>query len=139
MKLSLAVLVFFAAATSLHAQAPADSIYTTVDSVAYYPGGTRAWIRFLSKNLHYPQEAQDNEIQGTVEVKFIVDKQGYISNAVAISGPAALREESVRIIVLSKRWEPATVKGIAVKAYTRQSLTFRLEVQTIRPPGVRGR
>lgn len=49
-----------------------DRIWTKVEIESSYPGGRPAWERFLKRNLNYPQLAQDNEIQGTVIVQFVV-------------------------------------------------------------------
>lgn len=90
-----------------------------------YPGGRTAWERFLRKNLHYPQAAQDNEIQGTVVVQFIVDKEGNVSEVQAISGPAELRDEAVRVIKKSGKWTPAIQNGNKVPSYKKQPIGFQ--------------
>ena len=94
-----------------------------------YPGGPGAWMRYLNKTFRYPQEAQDNEIQGTVVVQFIVDKAGVVSDVEAISGPKELRDEAVRVIKKSGSWTPAVQNGRQVKSYKKQPIQFRLETQ----------
>ena len=104
-----------------------DQTFTKVEIESSYPGGAAAWMRYLIKTLRYPQEAQDNEIQGAVVVQFIVDKAGMVSNVEAISGPAELREEAVRVIKKSGKWTPAVQNGRQVKSYKKQPIVFRLE------------
>ncbi len=105
-----------------------DGIFRSVEIESSFPGGTQAWARFLNKNLHYPDEAMNKEIQGTVMVQFIVDKDGHISDAVAISGPedGGLREEAVRVIKKSGQWTPAVQNGRYVKSYKRQPVIFQI-------------
>jgi periplasmic protein TonB len=103
-----------------------DKTFTKVEIESEYPGGTSAWARFLNKSLQYPQEAQDNEIQGTVIVKFIVDKEGNVSDVDAVSGPKELHSEAVRVIKKSGKWTPAVQNGRQVKSYKSQPITFRL-------------
>lgn len=93
-----------------------------------YPGGSSAWLSYLNRTFSYPQEAQRNSIQGTVIVQFIVDEQGKVSDIEAVSGPTSggLREEAIRVIRRSGRWEPAIWNGYRVKSYKRQPLIFRL-------------
>lgn len=43
-----------------------------------YPGGQGAWARFLGKNLHYPDRAINNNVQGEVRLQFIVDTAGSV-------------------------------------------------------------
>jgi len=76
-----------------------DKTFTKVEIESEYPGGASAWQRYLNKSLRYPQDAIDNEIQGTVVVQFIVDKAGVVSEVEAISGPNELRDEAVRVII----------------------------------------
>jgi len=104
-----------------------DKTFTKVEIESEYPGGAAAWQRYLNRNLRYPQEAIDNEVQGAVVVQFIVDKEGNVSDVEAISGPNELRGEAVRVIKKSGKWTPAVQNGRQVKSYKKQPIVFRLE------------
>lgn len=108
-----------------------DKTFTKVEIESEYPGGQSAWRRYLNKTFRYPQEAVDAEIQGTVVVQFIVDKEGNVSEVQAISGPTdgGLREEAIRVIKRSGKWTPAIQNGRQVKSYKKQPITFRLETE----------
>lgn len=106
-----------------------DSLFIVVQIESSYPGGDAAWRRYLIKNIRYPQDAQDNGIQGPVMVQFIVDKEGVVSNVEALSGPEELRGEAVRVIKKSGKWTPAIQNGMQVKSYKRQQITFAIENQ----------
>ena len=106
-----------------------SKIYTKVEIESSYPGGDAAWIDYLNKNLHYPDDAVNNEIQGDVIVQFIVDVDGKISDVKAISGPVELRIESIRVVKHSGKWLPAFQDGKYVKSYKRQPIKFRVEIQ----------
>jgi len=56
--------------------------------------------RYLNKNFRYPDDALTNEVQGTVMVQFIVDREGNVSDVEVVSGPetGGLREEAIRVI-----------------------------------------
>lgn len=104
-----------------------DKTFTKVEIESEFPGGTSAWMRYLNKSLRYPQDAIDNEIQGTVVVQFIVDKEGNVSDVEAVSGAPELRDEAVRVIKKSGKWTPAVQNGRQVKSYKKQPIVFRLE------------
>lgn len=106
-----------------------DKTFTKVEIDAEYPGGVSQWSRYLGKSLRYPQDAIDNEIQGTVVVQFIVDKEGNVSDVEAVSGPSELRDEAARVIKKSGKWTPAIQNGRQVKAYKKQPIQFRLETE----------
>lgn len=106
-----------------------DQTFVSVQIESDYPGGMAAWIRYLSKNLHYPDDAAQGGIEGDIIVQFIVDKEGVVSDVEAISGPAELRDEAVRVIRKSGRWTPAIQNGRQVKSYKKQPIKFRLDTQ----------
>jgi len=108
-----------------------DKTFTKVEIESEFPGGAAAWLRYLNKNLRYPDDAVNNEIQGTVVVQFIVDKEGNVSDVQAIQGPdnGGLRDEAVRVIKKSGKWTPAVQNGRQVKSYKKQPIVFRLESQ----------
>ncbi len=106
-----------------------DRTYTKVEHEAQYPGGDTAWISFLNHHLKYPDEAVNNEIQGTIVVMFLVDQQGNVSEIRAISGPTkgGLRETAVGVVKSSGAWIPATEEGHKVRSYKKIPIVFKLE------------
>jgi periplasmic protein TonB len=106
-----------------------DKTFTKVEIESEYPGGLAAWARYLTKNLNYPEEALNAEVQGVVVVRFIVDKDGNVSDVEAISGPNELRNEAVRVIKKSGSWTAAVQNGRKVKSYKSQPINFKMESQ----------
>ena len=106
-----------------------DKTFTKVEIESDYPGGPAAWARYLNRNLVYPDEAVSAEIQGQVVIRFIVDKEGNVSDVEAISGPNELRDAAVRVIKKSGQWTPAVQNGRKVKSYKSQPINFKLEAQ----------
>lgn len=106
-----------------------SKIFTKVEIESQYPGGNPAWSRFLNKNLanNYPPEAVDNLIQGRVEIMFIVDSLGNVSNVQAVSGPKELWDAAIKVIKKSGKWEPAEQNGRKVHSYKRQPIIFKLQ------------
>jgi protein TonB len=104
-----------------------DKPFLIVEIQSDFPGGSAAWLRYLNKNLRYPDEALNIGIEGAVVVQFIVDKEGNVSEVEAISGPeqGGLREEAVRVIKKSGKWTPAIQNGRSVKSYKKQPIIFR--------------
>ena len=67
--------------------------------------------RHISKNFRYPQEAQEQGIQGRVSIMFTIDQDGNISN-IRKRGPDKLLEnEAVRIISLLPKMTPGRQEG----------------------------
>ena len=98
-----------------------------VDQQPSFPGGTNAFNTFIVSNLKYPVVAQENGIQGRVVVKFIVEKDGSISNVeVNQSVNLDLNNEAMRVIKNMPKWNPAKQNGTEVRAYYYVPVTFRL-------------
>lgn len=99
-----------------------------VDFPSTYNGGVSGWLRFLVRNLRYPQRAIDAGIQGQVMVLFLVDKKGKTQNPDIIkSVEYTLDEEAMRLITESPEWKPALQHGEAVKSSMKQQIIFRFE------------
>jgi protein TonB len=101
-----------------------NKTWTKVEIPSEYPGGLAAWQRFLNRNLR-----PNDELEGTVEVQFIVDKDGNVSEVQALTGPEELRREAERVIKKSGKWTPAIQNGHQVKSLKKQPIIFRLEAQ----------
>jgi protein TonB len=107
----------------------ADSLHTPhykVEVESRFPGGSHAWVQYLSENLQYPKKAMKRKIEGTVVVQFIVEKDGRVIDVEAISGDPLLMEEAVRIVKSSPDWVPARGDGKPLKSYKKQPITFSL-------------
>lgn len=106
-----------------------SSPHKIVEVEAEFPGGADAWIKYLTKTVTYPADAIKNEIQGTVIVEFVVNKNGSLSDIRAISGPDTLKPESIRVIKESGHWVPARDRGAIVASYHKQPIIFKLETK----------
>jgi len=113
-------------ATPISATENENVIHDKVDIESSYPGGPKAWKRFLIRTFRYPDQAQENQIAGTVLIKFVVDKDGKVSSIQALSGPEELRAEAIRVISKSGRWIPAMQQGHVVNSYKYQQIVFQL-------------
>ena len=102
-----------------------------VDQQPSFPGGTNAFNTFIVSNLKYPVVAQENGIQGRVVVKFIVEKDGSISNVeVDRSVYPSLDNEAMRVIKNMPKWIPGQINGKAVKVECSYPFVFRLQQGT---------
>ena len=93
-----------------------------------FPGGTGKLFEFLSKNVKYPAEAENNDVQGRVIVTFVVEKDGEISNAKVVkSVHPTLDAEALRVVNSMPSWTPGMQNGEAVRVKYTVPVTFRLQ------------
>lgn len=113
----------------LHKEAATDpdKVYDKVEVMPEFPGGMTAVMRFISANLEYPKESQENGVQGKVIVQFVVGTDGSISNAHVIKGvDSQLDKEALRVINAMPRWKPGILNGESVRVKCTLPITFRL-------------
>jgi TonB family protein len=95
---------------------------------ASFQGGNQGWRNYLTKNLKYPKEAMQNDIQGTVMLEFTINTDGTLEDIRVISSPGqVLSDEALRLIKLSPNWEPAIKFNEPVKGKIRQPITFMFQ------------
>jgi len=121
-----------------------DAPWVVVEEMPLFPGcdeGTYAQrkkcadaklMEFIKQHIRYPAIARDATIQGTVVVRFIVDKDG------AIIEPTVIRDiggqcgkEALRVVQLMQeqniRWRPGRQMGHNVKVQFNLPVRFQLE------------
>jgi TonB family protein len=104
-----------------------DTVYTVVEKPAEYPGGMKAMMRYLQSTVRYPADARRNGIQGSVFTSFDVDKKGRISDLTTAKGVSPdIDAEALRVIAAMPPWQPARVRGKAVKSRFVLPIKFKL-------------
>ena len=107
-----------------------EEIFVAVEQTAEFPGGQAALMKWLSSNIRYPEAAQQNDIQGRVVVKFVVEKDGSIGHAEIARGvDKDLDREALRVVNKMPKWQPGKNNGVAVRSYFNLPVTFRLQNQ----------
>lgn len=107
-----------------------EEIFVAVEQQAEFPGGQAALMKWLSNNIRYPESAQQNDIQGRVIVKFVVEKDGSIGQATIAKGvDKDLDREAIRVVKKMPKWQPGKNNGVAVRSYFTLPVTFKLQNQ----------
>lgn len=105
-----------------------EEIFQAVEQQAEFPGGITALMKWLSSNIRYPEAAQQNDIQGKVIVKFVVEKDGSIGAASVVKGvDKDLDREALRVVKKMPKWQPGKNNGVAVRSYFNLPVTFKLQ------------
>ena len=112
-----------------------QEFFDVVEQMPEYPGGMQELFSYLSKNIHYPKDAEDQQIQGRVIATFVVMKDGSISNAKVVKSVSpSLDEEALRCINGMPNWIPGRQKGEAVNVKYTIPISFRLDGKTKEAP-----
>jgi protein TonB len=94
---------------------------------ADFPGGQKAWHRYVIKSLAKSNTAKNMTIEGVVNIAFKVDTTGALTDVVLVkSAEYALDNEAMQIILKSPKWNSAWQNGKAVNAYRIQPFNFEV-------------
>ena len=105
-----------------------EKTYDVVEQMPQFPGGSAAMIQYLSKNVHYPEEAFKNGIQGHVIASFTVEKDGSISGAHIVKSVAPqLDAEALRVVNSMPNWTPGMQDGKPVAVRYTVPISFKLD------------
>lgn len=107
-----------------------DGIVEFPDEEAEFPGGTVEFMRWISDNVQYPQDAMDAGIQGKIYVEFIVERDGSASNVkISNSDPKMklLEAEAVRLVQGMPPWKSGQNGGTEVRTRCRIPIIFTLD------------
>ena len=105
-----------------------DSIYQIVEQMPKFPGGESALMEYVGKNVVYPEEAKEKEIQGRVFIGFVVEKDGSIGEVKVLRGiGGGCDEEAVRVIKGMPKWKPGIQKGKPVRVSYQIPIYFKLD------------
>jgi protein TonB len=104
-----------------------DQIFTAVEQLAEFPGGNAALQAYLANNIKYPMQAREDNIQGKVALKFVVDRDGSITSVTIVRDiGGGCGQEAVRVVKGMPKWKPAKQGGNTVRSYYNLPVSFKL-------------
>ena len=108
--------------------AEANTIFTVVEDEPEFPGGQKALMEYIAKNLRYPAFAAENGIQGRVTLSFVVEKDGSVTDIQEMRSPSEdLTKEAIRVVKSMPKWKPGKQRGKPVRVKFMLPVTFRLQ------------
>ncbi|MDE7075000.1 MAG: energy transducer TonB [Odoribacter sp.] len=102
-----------------------EKAFTTFDEDPYFPqGDPHIW---LCRHIRYPEMACELHKEGTVLIRFIIEKNGTLSHIqVARKAYPSLDAEALRAVKSMPQWIPGKVNGQVVRSKYTLPITFRL-------------
>lgn len=102
--------------------------FYTVEQMPSFPGGEVEMQKFIRDNLKYPVVAQESGIQGRVTIRFVVTKDGTISDVQVMRGiDPSCDKEAMNVVKKMPKWIPGKQNGRAVPVYFTLPVVFRLQ------------
>jgi len=105
-----------------------DKIHLTVDKQPSFPGGLEAFGKYLGNTVKYPGSDREKGVSGRVICTFVVERNGTLTDITALNGPSqAMKDESVRVLKLSPRWQPGLQGNKPVRVQYTVPINFVLD------------
>ena len=108
---------------------PDDSleVFNMAEQMPSFVGNEDALYAYVSKNIIYPLKAKENNIEGRVVVRFIIEKDGAVSNIEILRKLGfGCDEEVIRLIKSMPKWIPGKQNGKPVRVYFTMPISFIL-------------
>lgn len=102
--------------------------FVNMENPASYPGGMAKFYKFINENIKYPETAIKEKVQGSVLMSFTVEKDGTLNDIKVDRGLGkGTDEEAVRVLALSKKWNPGLIDGKPVRVKYNVPIKFTLK------------
>ena len=81
--------------------------FRIVSQLPEFPGGLSEYVKWLTKNLKYPEEARRQHLQGMVMVSFVINRDGSLTDIKVEKGVHPLLDnEALRVMKTMPKWKP---------------------------------
>jgi len=105
-----------------------ELVWQKVDNMPSFPGGEQEMMKYLSKNVYYPDVAYTNGVEGRVVVSFIVEKDGTITHIEVIKEIGFNCGTVCKEVVSNMpKWSIPTNKGVPVPVKLYLPIDFSLK------------
>lgn len=102
--------------TPIEIEEEVDEVFMVVEEEPAPIGGIEAFYEYLNEELKYPMGATRLGVQGMVFVRFIIEKDGSITDVEVVKGiGAGCDEEAIRVIENAPPWKPGKQRGKPVR------------------------
>lgn len=97
-----------------------------------YAGGEPELYKFLENNIRYPYILAQIEMEGEVDVKFTVGKEGEVKDVEIVRGFDPLADEEViRVVRALPNWNSVEINGEATDVSRKLTISFTLNEELI--------
>jgi TonB family C-terminal domain len=105
-----------------------DGAYQKVDVMPVFPGGDQALLKYIADSTRYPKDAKEKGIQGKVIARFMIKKDGSVSNVSIPKGVNTLLDnEAIRVIKTLPSFTPGKLNGKKVPVWYMIPISYTLK------------
>ena len=103
-------------------------VFTVVEEQPEFVGGMDAFYNYIRQEIRYPLEARQSGVEGSVQVQFVVERDGSLSEVRAIDGiGSGCDREAERVIANAPAFKPGKQRGKAIRVKMAMPIVFKLD------------
>ncbi len=103
-------------------------IYNAEEMPTFQGGDINSFRAWVQGRLVYPRVAIENSISGKVTLKFVIERDGSLTNIEEIASPdRSLTEEAIRVLKQSPKWSPGKQRNRPVRVFYVLPVEFQLQ------------
>ncbi len=105
-----------------------EPVFVVVESMPSFPGGMGELMKYLQKNIKFPNLAKEAGIQGRVFVSFVIEKDGSVTDVTILRGiGGGCDEEAIRVVEKMPNWIPGQQRNVPVRVSFNLPIKFTLQ------------
>jgi TonB family protein len=110
---------------------PKDStfgpVYTKVEFMPTFPGGSVALKDYLAANVGYPKPALINGVEEKIEIQFVVDREGFVKDPRIIRGlNDTANQDALRVMRQMPQWNAGLNEDLPVAVEMSLNIPYRM-------------
>lgn len=99
-----------------------------MEQLPRFPGGDTALYQYLQTHIQYPARAIEKGWEGTVRVRFLISRKGFVERVKVLQSVfPLLDEEALRVISTMPAWQPGRSHNLPVDLYFMLPVRFELQ------------
>lgn len=101
--------------------------FRVVEDLPQFPGGYQEFMKWLTRNLKYPKQLEEQKLTGRVVAEFIVNKDGSITDVNIVGKLHPLCDaEVLRVLRSMPRWTAGVLNGEPCRTKVCIPVVFRI-------------
>jgi protein TonB len=103
-------------------------VYNAEEMPSFQGGDLNVFRNWVQSRLVYPRIAIENSVSGKVTLKFVIERDGTLTNIEEIASPdKSLTEEAIRVLKQSPKWSPGKQRNKPVRVFYILPVEFQLQ------------
>ena len=116
------------AAQDLSSTPEDQPIYNAEEMPTFQGGDLNSFRKWVYDRIQYPRIAQENGIQGRVTLRFVIERDGTLTNIEEFASPdKSLTDEAIRVLRQSPKWSPGKMRNKPVRIWYVLPIEFQLQ------------